>query len=66
MEGYESYFKLFKSSWGILIGFRGEIVEKPEKFAMNNLIEILFSVYFSTSFNSINEISINYKYFANI
>jgi len=27
MENYESYFRLFKTSWGILIGFSGNIKE---------------------------------------
>jgi hypothetical protein len=39
MKDYESYFRLFQSSWGILIGFVGNIMEKSLEIE-DNLIEI--------------------------
>jgi hypothetical protein len=39
MKDYESYFKLFQSSWGILVGFVGTVIEDSQVIE-DNLIEI--------------------------
>lgn len=55
MKNYESYFRLFQSSWGILIGFTGNIIENNIDLE-DGLIEI--DNYLSLRLNIPNQ----YKY----
>lgn len=61
MGNYESYFKLFKSSWGILIGFKGEILEVPEVFVMGDLIKINDFLYLQLNVSNDNKYIHNNK-----
>ncbi|MDA6070852.1 hypothetical protein NJT12_14635 [Flavobacterium sp. AC] len=61
MGDYESYFRLFKSSWGILIGFKGEILEMSEEFEMNDLIKINDFLYLQLNISNENKYIHNNK-----
>lgn len=47
MSIYEAYYRVFKTSWGILIGFRGEFLEMPDSSLLSNATQINDTLFFS-------------------
>lgn len=45
MINFESYFRLFKSSWGILIGIKGDIIDDEISFVEKNIYHIVDEIY---------------------
>ena len=46
INSFENYYKLFKTSWGILIGLKGDFIEKPELNLVDSVTQIRNNLYF--------------------
>lgn len=54
-KNYESYYRLFESSWGILIGYSGKIIEANSSSTSDDLIKINSSIFLQLDIPSENK-----------
>ena len=46
MSYLETYYRLFKASWGILIGCKGDFIEDPDTELLADSTKIVDGIYF--------------------